>query len=117
MTEFQKVPAPSGGADTRVPIFESVEQIVKVSLDAVELPPLFEATITRISNETIVGESTKEVVELFSDAVFQDGLRTIAAEFVNEFLSKSLNVSQIKAAIDRYSTKFLESPPGQRLAG
>jgi hypothetical protein len=115
LREFRSIVVPSGGPDTHVPNSESVEQMVKVAFDAIELPAVLQSTITQLSNETIVGESVKDVVELFSDAVFQDGLRAVAAEMVNEFLSGSLRASQVNIAIGRYASKFLETSAGEKL--
>ena len=115
LQEFKKIAVMPSGPDTQVPNFESVEQMVKVALDAVELRPILQSTITQLSNETIIGEGVKDVVELFSNSVFQDGLRGVAAEMVNSFLSGALRKTDVNAAINRYATQFLGTQAGEKL--
>ncbi|WP_298257302.1 hypothetical protein [Bradyrhizobium sp.] len=95
---------------------ESVEQMTKVALDAAELPAVMGPEIVRLTSETVVGAGVKDVVELLSDSAFQDGLRSMASQFVNELLTTTPTPNFAAESARKYATKLLNTPTGQMLA-
>jgi hypothetical protein len=94
---------------------KAMRDILEVSFDANEFPKTITPAIEQLTIETVSGQAADKLMKVVSDNVVQEAVRSLAGNFVDEFIRQSFTAADLKPKVAEFASRLWTTDSGKKI--